>query len=118
MCFCFESIIRALCGKNKGHHFSCAYRIFYGQFQPGHYLTGHEFQPGCQQWTRRLSMAGKNFTKDPQAVVLFITAYADTEKAVKAIRAGAIDFIPKPWETENCWPPFPRLSVSAKPGPK
>ena len=24
-----------------------------------------EFQPGCQQWTRRLSMAGKNFTKRP-----------------------------------------------------
>ena len=43
----------------------------------------------------------KILQKDPQAVVLFITAYADTEKAVKAIRAGAIDFIPKPWETEK-----------------
>ena len=38
---------------------------------------------------------------DPDAVVLFITAYADTEKAVRAIKAGATDFIPKPWEQEK-----------------
>lgn len=36
--------------------------------------------------------------KNPKAVVLFITAYVDTEKAVRAIKAGAIDFIPKPWD--------------------
>ena len=35
---------------------------------------------------------------DPQAVVIFMTAYADTDKAVRAIKAGATDFIPKPWE--------------------
>lgn len=39
--------------------------------------------------------------KDPNAVVVFITAYADTEKAVQAIKAGATDFIPKPWEKEK-----------------
>ena len=38
---------------------------------------------------------------DSQAVVLFMTAYADTEKAVRAIKAGATDFIPKPWEKEK-----------------
>lgn len=38
---------------------------------------------------------------DPDTVVLFITAYADTEKAVRAIKAGATDFIPKPWEKEK-----------------
>lgn len=38
---------------------------------------------------------------DPQAIVLFMTAYADTDKAVRAIKAGAIDFIPKPWEKEK-----------------
>ena len=38
---------------------------------------------------------------DPDAVVLFITAYADTEKAIRAIKAGATDFIPKPWEKEK-----------------
>ena len=38
---------------------------------------------------------------DPEAVVLFMTAYADTEKAVRAIKAGATDFISKPWEKEK-----------------
>lgn len=38
---------------------------------------------------------------DPDAVVVFITAYADTEKAVHAIKAGATDFIPKPWKKEK-----------------
>ena len=40
---------------------------------------------------------------DPQAIVIFMTAYADTDKAVRAIKAGATDFIPKPWEKRNCW---------------
>ena len=38
---------------------------------------------------------------DDQAVVIFMTAYADTDKAVKAIKAGATDFISKPWEKEK-----------------
>ncbi len=38
---------------------------------------------------------------DPQAVVVFITAYGDAEKAVKAIKAGATDFILKPWQNEK-----------------
>jgi len=38
---------------------------------------------------------------DPKAVVVFITAYGDAEKAVKAIKAGATDFILKPWQNEK-----------------
>jgi len=38
---------------------------------------------------------------DPLAIVLFITAYGDTEKAVKAIKEGATDFILKPWQNEK-----------------
>ena len=38
---------------------------------------------------------------DPQAVVVFMTAYADTDKAVKAIKEGATDFVSKPWEKEK-----------------
>ena len=38
---------------------------------------------------------------DPQAIVIFMTAYADTDKAVRAIKAGATDFIPKPWFLMN-----------------
>ncbi|MDR2026776.1 MAG: sigma-54 dependent transcriptional regulator [Prevotellaceae bacterium] len=38
---------------------------------------------------------------DPDIVVVFITAYADMDKAIQAIKAGASDFIPKPWEKEK-----------------
>jgi len=38
---------------------------------------------------------------NPDAVVVFITAYGDAEKAVKAIKAGATDFILKPWQNEK-----------------
>lgn len=38
---------------------------------------------------------------DPHAVVVFITAYGDAEKAVKAIKAGATDFVLKPWQNEK-----------------
>jgi two-component system response regulator HydG len=38
---------------------------------------------------------------DPFAVVVFITAYGDAEKAVKAIKAGATDFVLKPWQNEK-----------------
>ncbi len=38
---------------------------------------------------------------EPDAVVCFITAYGDAEKAVKAIKAGATDFILKPWQNEK-----------------
>jgi two-component system, NtrC family, response regulator HydG len=38
---------------------------------------------------------------DPDAVVVFITAYGDAEKAVKAIKTGATDFVLKPWQNEK-----------------
>jgi DNA-binding NtrC family response regulator len=38
---------------------------------------------------------------DPDAVVLFITAYGDVEKSVRAIKEGASDFIMKPWQNEK-----------------
>ena len=38
---------------------------------------------------------------DPTSYCYFMTAYADTDKAVRAIKAGATDFIPKPWEKDK-----------------
>src|SRR5690554_1933370 len=43
----------------------------------------------------------KILENDPEAVVLFITAYGDVEKSVRAIKAGATDFIIKPWQNEK-----------------
>ncbi|MCU7493238.1 MAG: sigma-54-dependent Fis family transcriptional regulator [Ignavibacteria bacterium] len=38
---------------------------------------------------------------EPSAVVILITAYGDVEKAVRAIKEGATDFILKPWQNEK-----------------
>jgi DNA-binding NtrC family response regulator len=38
---------------------------------------------------------------NPAAVVVLITAYGDVQMAVKAIKAGATDFVLKPWENEK-----------------
>ncbi len=38
---------------------------------------------------------------DPEAVVIFITAFGDIEKAVSAIKEGATDFVLKPWQNEK-----------------
>lgn len=43
----------------------------------------------------------KIFEFDPEAAVLFLTAYADIEKAVQAIQQGAADYIEKPWNDEK-----------------
>jgi two-component system, NtrC family, response regulator HydG len=38
---------------------------------------------------------------DPSAVVIMITAFGDVEMAVRALKAGATDFILKPWQNEK-----------------
>ena len=38
---------------------------------------------------------------DRDAVVIFMTAYSDTDKAVRAIKAGATDFVAKPWNNDK-----------------
>ena len=40
-------------------------------------------------------------TIDPSIVVIMMTAYADIKLAVDAIKAGASDFITKPWQNDE-----------------
>ncbi len=39
--------------------------------------------------------------KDPNAVVIMITAFGDVEMAVRALKDGATDFVLKPWQNEK-----------------
>lgn len=39
--------------------------------------------------------------RDAEAVVVMMTAYSDMGKAIAAIKAGATDFVAKPWENEK-----------------
>lgn len=47
------------------------------------------------QWLQRIREI------DPEAVVVLITAFGDTDTAVQAIKAGATDFVIKPWQNEK-----------------
>jgi DNA-binding NtrC family response regulator len=40
-------------------------------------------------------------TSDRQAVIILITAFGDTDLAVRAIKAGAVDFVLKPWKNQK-----------------
>ena len=44
---------------------------------------------------------GRILDIDPSAVVILITAFADFDMAVRAIKEGAADFIVKPWQNEK-----------------
>ncbi|HEY0655758.1 MAG TPA: sigma-54 dependent transcriptional regulator [Chryseosolibacter sp.] len=44
---------------------------------------------------------GQILEKDPNAVVILITAFGDVEMAVRALKQGATDFILKPWQNEK-----------------
>jgi len=47
------------------------------------------------RWLERLR------TLSPETVVIMMTAYGDVDKAVAAMKAGAADFIVKPWSNER-----------------
>jgi len=43
-------------------------------------------------------------TQTPSVAVIMITAYGTVENAVKAMQAGATNFVQKPWDNERVLP--------------
>lgn len=74
---------------------------FMNTFQPDIILLDMNFSRDAISGQEGFESLEQILRIDPQAVVVFMTAYADTDKAVKAIKAGATDFISKPWEKEK-----------------
>ena len=74
---------------------------FMRTFQPDVVLLDMNFHRDAVSGQEGFEYLGQILEIDPQAVVIFMTAYSDIEKAVKAIKVGATDFISKPWETEK-----------------
>jgi len=70
-------------------------------FQPDVILLDMNFRRDVVSGQEGFQWLDKILKADPQAIVILMTAYADTDKAVKAIKAGAVDFISKPWEKEK-----------------
>ena len=70
-------------------------------FQPDVILLDMNFSKDVISGQEGYYWLDKILTIDPKAVVIFIPAYTDTEKVVRAIKAGATDFVSKPWDKEK-----------------
>ncbi len=64
-------------------------------------LLDMNFKPGDSSGNEGIFWLKEILRMDTHAVVIMITAYGDIELAVKAIKQGATDFIPKPWDPEK-----------------
>ena len=60
-------------------------------------LLDMNFKAGINKGDEGFFWMKEILKNDPLAVIILITAYADIELAVKAIKEGATDFIAKPW---------------------
>jgi DNA-binding NtrC family response regulator len=64
-------------------------------------LLDMNFKSGDNSGNEGLYWLGEIQKRDPQILVIMITAYGDIDLAVNAIKRGATDFISKPWDAEK-----------------
>jgi len=64
-------------------------------------LLDMNFSAGLNKGEEGIFWLQKILEHDREIMVVMITAYGDTELAVKAMKAGASDFILKPWDNEK-----------------
>tara|TARA_R110000796_G_scaffold162592_3_gene279503 strand:- start:35479 stop:36852 length:1374 start_codon:yes stop_codon:yes gene_type:complete len=64
-------------------------------------LLDMNFKKGDNEGEEGLKWLNRILTIDPNAIVILITAYGEFDLAVKAVKAGATDFLPKPWKNEK-----------------
>lgn len=65
------------------------------------YLLDMNFKAGVNSGNEGIYWMNKILETDPDAVIVFITAYGDVELAVKSMKEGATDFIQKSWDEEK-----------------
>ena len=71
------------------------------QKQPDVVLLDMNFSRGKTDGHEGLHWLGKIKELEPTVQVLMITAYSDVQTAVETLKAGATDFIEKPWRNEK-----------------
>ena len=99
--FALHLLLEPYAEKVKGHAFARPYRTFHYRLPAGHRTAGHELHPRHRERTGGMDCLQEILKLDRHAVVVMMTAYADTDKAVQAIKAGATDFVSKPWENDK-----------------
>lgn len=75
--------------------------FFMKTFEPDVILLDMNFSRDAVSGQEGMDCLEQILRMDNDAVVVFMTAYSDTEKAVRAIKAGATDFISKPWDNDK-----------------
>ena len=66
-------------------------------------LLDMNFKKGENDGAAGLHWLNRALEIDPNAIVILITAYGELDLAVKAVKAGATDFIAKPWKNEKLY---------------
>jgi two-component system, NtrC family, response regulator HydG len=64
-------------------------------------LLDMNFEAGVTTGNEGLYWMNRIRSISPQSQIVLHTAYGDIELAVKSMREGAVDFLPKPWEKEK-----------------
>lgn len=64
-------------------------------------LLDMNFQRGKRDGEEGFHWLHQILRSDPNAIVILITAFGDTDLAVRAIKAGAVDFVLKPWKNQK-----------------
>jgi len=64
-------------------------------------LLDMNFRRGDTSGREGVQWLQKALELQPEASVIMITAYADVETAVEAVKVGAVDFVEKPWRNEK-----------------
>jgi len=69
--------------------------------RPDLILLDMNFSTGINTGNEGLYWLHEIIKQDPYATVILMTAYAEIELAVNGIKAGAVDFIEKPWDDDK-----------------
>ena len=64
-------------------------------------LLDMNFTPGASDGAAGLALLREVMARPRPPAVIVMTAYAEVELAVQALKAGAVDFITKPWANER-----------------
>jgi DNA-binding NtrC family response regulator len=68
---------------------------------PDAILLDLNFERGATDGREGLKFLGRIMAEDPDAAVVIITAHGAVSIAVEALKAGASDFVAKPWSNER-----------------
>ena len=71
------------------------------EIAPDVLLLDMNFRPGASDGAAGLALLREVVARRDAPAVVVMTAYAEVELAVQALKAGAVDFITKPWPNER-----------------